>query len=257
MLKRIISMLSVVLLTITISTSINASDFSDSPITFSSLPVSQVPESILQYIIHNGLPVTNDSVISVQKVEPNNKNDICRSGNSDEAYAIQVKNFDNNRITTDILLNIGQTNPNKITPYNGITAEHPSSWDERLVIRATAVFDTYGGYPDTYFRPIGSYFFYHKGVDGANCNVSYISTRYDCEGTLFEYPSLTKINESCHSITVSGYSPTENLMYSQTRSLSEGYGYSIAGGLGGNAGQFMTFYYTVDGQSNGGYTVKL
>ncbi|GIP29045.1 hypothetical protein J23TS9_41750 [Paenibacillus sp. J23TS9] len=230
---------------------------------------SLVGQSVIDYFKANDVPVDNNSIIEILP--------LTQSGNSltqDSPYhtVLSVTNVENGEVHKDVLVTYAdekdgslsvvdvpvnskgvQSGSGEVQPFAGTTIEFPpDSWDKRLTIRATAVYDTYSDGIYTYYSPWGAYFTYTKGT--AN-NISFISVDYICDGAVYSNPGFKYQNRSAsHSVKVSQSNPNASTMYSNTKYFESGKVLLLSGSP--SAGNSITFEFTADGSSNNGYTVK-
>ncbi len=120
-----------------------------------------------------------------------------------------------------------------------------------ITMHGTAIYTSYGG---GRYRPQGVSWYYTNS--NTSLNVQFMSVRYDCEGSLVEYPGFAYITAPYeHSITASAYNPVVRTSYSKNDALLVTQAIDAAGGSP-FAGMFLTFDYTINGVS-GGQTMGL
>lgn len=118
-------------------------------------------------------------------------------------------------------------------------------------MHGTAIYTSYGG---GRYRSQGVSWYYTN--TNTSLNVQYMSVRYDCEGSLVEYPGFAFIQAPYeHSITASAYNPVVRNSYSKndawlmTQAIDAA-GSSLFSGI------YLTFDYRING-SSGGQTLGL
>lgn len=120
-----------------------------------------------------------------------------------------------------------------------------------ITMHGTAIYTSYGG---GRYRPQGVSWYYTS--TGSSYDVQFMSVRYDCEGSLVEYPGFAYISSPYeHSIEASADYPVARNSYSDNDPLSSMYAIDVAGGSP-FAGMALTFNYTINNSSDG-YTVGL
>lgn len=225
----------------------------------------EAPLALVTMLENHNIVFTNDTLIQIVSIEAHNPQDVFSGVNSTAANnlavgnALVVTNVIEDVSQTDVLVSVGENG--RIQPFNlasessnmtrdGSTVNYPyPSWDGRLIIHATAV---YNHLPDAssglgmYYQPIGSYFIYEKNVE---CDVSYIMTEFRCSGPVRSYPGYEDlIADYTYTIPVSKSDPAENTIYSNTRPYDSDkviYTGNNPSGLNTH-GLEMTFNYTVD-----------
>lgn len=219
------------------------------------------PQSIVDYLKENGITVKDDSIIEILPIKEE------MGGLTEDSYntILCVTNIDGDTVYKDVLITFTKddngsltifdvpTNLNDIHPTAGTTIEFPpDSWDDRLTIRGTAVYNLYSDGFWTYYQPYGCYFTYTKK---SGITVSYISVEYICDGFVYTYPAFKPLNyEVEHVVGVYKYNPAPNTMYSNTNYFDSDKVIDVSSGSP-FVGNFLTFHYTIDGKTYG-YTVK-
>ncbi|WP_144941353.1 hypothetical protein [Paenibacillus sp. 32O-W] len=227
-----------------------------------------VGQSVIDYLQANDVTVDKDSIIEILPLAKSNNALAHSSYNT----VLSVTNVENGKVYKDVLITYtegsdgllsvvdvpvnsraGQSLSGEVQPFAGHTIEFPpDSWDDRLTIRGTAVYDIYYDSSGifSYYSPYGVYFTYTKG---SAKNVSYISVNYICEGGVYSYPGFESLGYTVsHSVKVSQSNPATNTMYHNTNYFDSNKVILLSGTP--FAGNSMTFDFTVDGRSDG-YTV--
>ncbi len=129
----------------------------------------------------------------------------------------------------------------------------PTSWNGKITVRGTAVYDYYG---NSCYHPIGEYFYYTKRV---SCSVSSIEVAFITDG--IEYVrngstlTQTGAGEVVWTIDLIKTNPAVSTTYTKTKEYAANKGLDVCSGSP-SVGRFMTFNFTVDGTTTN-YTVTL
>ncbi len=218
-----------------------------------SLLVSDVSESFKTSIENMGIEMDHLSSVQIVPLEQNKEK---QAGN-----VLVITNEDGDIVKKDVLLLIDQDGTaglSATTIARAIGSSDatfpPASWDDRLLIHATGVYNQFtNGFDSNFYQPIGTYFSYEKYK---SCNVSNIMIDFITEGSDYTYPGFESLGRSVgHVINVSQNNPAVGATYSKNDPYrSDRVIYTGGGSL--NLGLAITFTMTIDGTTTG-YTVKM
>lgn len=199
-------------------------------------------------------------IINTMDVTINEKTQISFASieSQPDASAIVITNTVGTLVTQNVIFTLNQDgNIDDLRAYNaeanakatraGVTVDH--TYNGKIVIRGTAVYNIKRHQYTDYYQPIGAYFIYEKL---STCNVGFIELEYDCSGFVYTYPDFEYCNmgsavESIlpFSIPVEVENPLEDTIYSYTDPLDTNYVIYADSGRP-NPGQFLSFEYQVD-----------
>ncbi len=228
--KKLVAFITVLALFISsITTSVSAKeitrsleiDKNEGQVIFTSTPDRAFPW-LLDVITQENILLNDNSIIQVldlsnQYTHSSYQKEIGIESND---IAIQVTNSFGTTVIQDILLFAGDCSIDDqnsgISPMSSYTQDY--TYNNLVVIHGTAVYTKIEVVESAisysyYYQPIGVYFRYDKLKD---CNVSYISVDYICDGYVYSYPGFTELGETINSIVVEQYNPRVSYMYSKT-----------------------------------------
>lgn len=202
---------------------------------------------LVQIINTMGVKINEETQISFTTLE-----------SQTNASAIMITNTTGSLVTTQIIFTLGQDgNIQDMQAYNtdvvtksaraGGSGDH--TYNGKIAIMGTAVYNYYRNQGEVYYQPIGMYFIYEKL---SSCNVGYIEAEYVCCGFPYTYPGFVDLgggngalDRHSHPIPRRVSNPQENTIYDRTLPYrGDRVLYTQQGGPG--VGQFMNFEYEVD-----------